>query len=457
MRKCLLISLVALLWMAAMSPVVAAPPRQGGQVVHVVQVGETLTLIARKYGVTVDEIVVANGLTDPNLIEVGQRLVIPVHSSAVQSTVYVVRAGDTLAMIARQHGVDVQDLARLNHLTNPSLIYVGQRLIIPASTSKGGQVYVVRPGDTLARIASRYEVSVWLLAQANQLANPNVIHVGQRLLIPADEASFLPAPLISLEILPPVAVQGRTVRVIVETEGEASIGGSYDGRPLFFVGEGGRYRTLIGIPAMSAPGLHPLELRVVQGESSVSLRTMIHVVEGNFGVQYLRFSGDKAQLLDPKVVVAESKRIWKVTTQATLPGMWQGRFRLPLDGDPPISTPFGMRRSYNGGPPRSSHGGIDYSVPEGTPVYAPARGRVVLAEQLQVRGNAVIINHGRGVMTGYWHLSQVDVRVGQVVEVGDLLGKVGSTGLSTGAHLHWELRVMGVPVDPLQWVSQELN
>jgi murein DD-endopeptidase MepM/ murein hydrolase activator NlpD len=81
----------------------------------------------------------------------------------------------------------------------------------------------------------------------------------------------------------------------------------------------------------------------------------------------------------------------------------------------------------------------------------------VLAEPLQIRGNAVIVDHGRGVMTGYWHLSQIDVTVGQHLDRGDLLGHVGNTGLSTGAHLHWELRVLGVQVDPLQWVRDYIE
>ena len=82
-----------------------------------------------------------------------------------------------------------------------------------------------------------------------------------------------------------------------------------------------------------------------------------------------------------------------------------------------------------------------------------ADGRVVLAEELFVRGKAVVLDHGNGVFTGYWHLSALDVAEGDVVMRGQLLGKVGSTGLSTGAHLHWELRIAGMAVDPLQWVE----
>ena len=99
------------------------------------------------------------------------------------------------------------------------------------------------------------------------------------------------------------------------------------------------------------------------------------------------------------------------------------------------------------------HEGEDLSAAAGTPVSAPAAGTVVLAEPLFVRGNAVVLDHGQGVYSGYWHLSELAVTVGERVTVGQRLGAVGSTGLSTGAHLHWELHVAGVAVDPLQWVE----
>jgi murein DD-endopeptidase MepM/ murein hydrolase activator NlpD len=136
-------------------------------------------------------------------------------------------------------------------------------------------------------------------------------------------------------------------------------------------------------------------------------------------------------------------------------GGWnpRSRFAPPLAGDFRHSSPFGSRRTYGNDPTLSAHAGEDYSAPAGTPVYAPAAGKVVLAEQLFVRGNAVVIDHGHGVFTGYWHLSELAVKAGEQVATGDLLGKVGSTGLSTGAHLHWELRVGGMAVDPLQWME----
>jgi murein DD-endopeptidase MepM/ murein hydrolase activator NlpD len=452
---------ILVLWLLLPAVAAAAPPLQEGGPVHVVQPGETLFLIAQRYGTTVQGLVAVNNLADPDRIAVGMRLMIPNigsdDSDSADSATYWVRPGDTLAIIARRYGTTADALAQRNHLTNPHLIYVGQALVVPAQ-STGGGVYVVQNGDTLARIASRYGTTVWAIAQANGLANPSLIYVGQRLLVPAaGEDSSLPSPFIALHMDPAVARQGQTVQLHVQTKGDVTLSGTYDGQPLLFVGGAGEYRTLIGVHAMAAPGMHSLELRCVQGDRQVSMRNMLYVTEGDFGVEYLTFPSDKAALLDPVLVEAEAKRVAGVMAQATLPGAWGSAFDLPLADDPLLVDPFGVRRSYDGGPATSYHGGADYAASEGTEVYAPAPGRVALAEALQVRGNAVIVDHGRGVMTGYWHLSQIDVTAGQRLDRGDLLGRVGNTGLSTGAHLHWELRVLGVQVDPLQWVRDHIE
>ena len=89
-------------------------------------------------------------------------------------------------------------------------------------------------------------------------------------------------------------------------------------------------------------------------------------------------------------------------------------------------------------------------------MYAPADGIVILAEPLQVRGNVVLIDHGDGVISGLFHVSQIDVQAGQAVAAGDLVGLVGATGLVTGSHLHWELRVGGIAVEPREWVESTL-
>jgi LysM repeat protein len=162
-------------------------------VIHVVQWGENLTGIARRHGTTIQAIVQANGLTNPNRIYAGQRLLIPVAGPLppIGGQAYIVQLGDTLTAVAYRYGVSVSAIARANNLVNPNRIYAGQRLVIPSGSVSPpaaptpGTTYTVQRGDTLARIAMRYGVSMWWIVQANNVANPNLIYPGQRLYIPA--------------------------------------------------------------------------------------------------------------------------------------------------------------------------------------------------------------------------------------------------------------------------------
>jgi murein DD-endopeptidase MepM/ murein hydrolase activator NlpD len=122
-----------------------------------------------------------------------------------------------------------------------------------------------------------------------------------------------------------------------------------------------------------------------------------------------------------------------------------------------IVSPFGRKRAYDGGAFDHFHSGTDFGGASGTPILAAASGYVVFVGPLNVRGNATIIDHGWGVFTGYWHQTEQYVQVGDFVSAGQVLGTIGSTGRVTGPHLHWELWVNGVPVDPMQWVQQSFN
>lgn len=124
--------------------------------------------------------------------------------------------------------------------------------------------------------------------------------------------------------------------------------------------------------------------------------------------------------------------------------LWRGRFTWPRK--PRITSPFGVRRVFNG-ELRSRHWGLDLAGRVGDPVRAAARGRVVLARHLYYGGKTVLLDHGHGVVTGYSHLSEVGVGVGDTVESGQVVGAVGATGRVTGPHLHWTLRVDGVRLD----------
>jgi LysM repeat protein len=196
------ILLAAVLLLGSTSPVAGSPAIQGSTV-HVVQWGETLSIIAGRYGVTVNAIVSANSLRNPDYIYAGQTLVIPTGSAAPASwgptTTYVVQRGDTLGAITARHGTTVNELVSLNSLMNPNLIYVGQVLEIPGpgatpTPSSSVCIYWVKAGDTLTKIALQYGTTVWALAIANNLANPSFIWVGQELIIPGCGTTPAPTP-----------------------------------------------------------------------------------------------------------------------------------------------------------------------------------------------------------------------------------------------------------------------
>jgi LysM repeat protein len=169
-------------------------PTLGPTTTYVVRLGDTLYSIAKRFGVSMQAIMQANGITNPNYIYVGQVLIIPNPGTTPtptptgtpsQSTTYVVKPGDTLYSLARRFGTTVEAIAQANNIVNPNLIYVGQTLVIYGTPSPPSTcTHVVRYGETLTSIARRYGTTVWTLAMLNNLANPNVIYAGQVLTVP---------------------------------------------------------------------------------------------------------------------------------------------------------------------------------------------------------------------------------------------------------------------------------
>ncbi len=117
-----------------------------------------------------------------------------------------------------------------------------------------------------------------------------------------------------------------------------------------------------------------------------------------------------------------------------------------------LSSPFGLRRFFNG-EPRNPHSGLDFASPAGTPVKAPAAGKVILVGDYFFNGKTVFVDHGQGFISMFCHLSQVDVQVGQQLARGEVLGKVGATGRATGPHLHWNVSLNDARVDPAIFIG----
>jgi murein DD-endopeptidase MepM/ murein hydrolase activator NlpD len=291
----------------------------------------------------------------------------------------------------------------------------------------------------------------------NDLDRWGLLWPGQELVVPppdAAHAGMLTFPTVSADPAP--VVQGQTVLVEVQGEGELELSAWFLGQELTFAGQEDGYWTLAGVDPLTPPGAYPLALEAVEGRSGdrLTFQATLTVAKGTFPTLNIVVPASRQSLLDPGLSEAERKKVNAVFGGLSDTPLWTGTFGLPLDGDLRITAPFGQRRSYNGGPVSSYHAGYDLGADRGTPVMAPITGTVALAEPLQVRGNAVILDHGLGVFSAFWHLSEIQVSAGEVVTPGQVVGLVGNTGLSTGPHLHWEMRVGGVPVDPMQWTQQ---
>ncbi len=390
---------------------------------------------------------------------------------------YTVQRGDTLYSIARRHNTTTAELARLNNIVNPNWLYPGQVLWLPgagcqasgaatppaptavSAASAAAQTHVVQRGDTLSQIAARYGVSVAALVAANNLPNAARIYAGQVLAIPnldaVAAAAATPAAPALFSLWPTPPVQGRVARVTVPAANLAAVTGTLGEWPILFFRDGDQYLGLVGISAVANPGAYPLTLTLTDDAGAVTTVSQpVTVAAGGYGSETLFFGPDKSPLLEPNLRAAELAQVLAAVQAVTGTRYWQGRLTMPAAGR--VTSPFGTRRSYHGGPYSytSYHDGVDLSAWAGLNVLAPAGGVVVLAETLNVRGNATIIDHGWGVYSGFWHQSAIAVKVGEVVQAGQVIGTIGNTGLSTGAHLHWSLFVGGVQVNPVPWTQE---
>jgi murein DD-endopeptidase MepM/ murein hydrolase activator NlpD len=223
---------------------------------------------------------------------------------------------------------------------------------------------------------------------------------------------------------------------------------SFEGKRVMVLPKGEGWVAVVGIPLARSPGAAQVEIR--QGAAPL---TRGFTIEGKaYATQSLKVAPRQVDLApeDAERVARESPILRQAMDTFTETPPATLRLEPPVRG--PRSSSFGLRRLFNG-QSRNPHSGMDIAAPTGTPVIAPAPGRVVETGDFFFNGNTVIVDHGQGLVTLYCHLSRIDVAPGDVVETGDLLGAVGSTGRSTGPHLHWGVSLNRAYVDPALFLA----
>jgi len=229
----------------------------------------------------------------------------------------------------------------------------------------------------------------------------------------------------------------------------ATVEGSLGPRTLVFFPYAGGQAAVVGVDVESKAGPQPWRLAVVEpGRDPRTLSGRLTIHKRDFPVQRLTLPPGMVDL-DPETerrAVAEGERLATLYRTVTPERLWRGPFVRPVAGQEP-PTGFGARRVING-KPRAPHSGTDYAAARGTPVVAANGGRVALVADFFFPGRLVVLDHGLGVYTLYFHLDTVAVGDGDGVDRGQILGTVGATGRATGPHLHFGALIGGARVDP---------
>ena len=260
----------------------------------------------------------------------------------------------------------------------------------------------------------------------------------------------IPALSQTVQVTPTNLQLGDTISVVIQQPNRnlSTPTVSMDGKtyPSFSIGQN-RFRALLPTTPLEKSGLRQLQVTTDTGTQNLT----VNLQNRSFPTQSIWLPPDKESIRGTDL---EFDRVGAFKQIVTPEKFWNGPFLRPNQG--PVSTVYGVRRYYNGEFAENYyHRGVDYADYNGSPVVAPAAGRIVLvgleSQGFEIHGNTVGIDHGQGVTSILIHLSRINVREGDMVKAGDRIGDVGSTGASTGPHLHWGLYVHGQAVDPVPW------
>jgi murein DD-endopeptidase MepM/ murein hydrolase activator NlpD len=266
--------------------------------------------------------------------------------------------------------------------------------------------------------------------------------------MPASAGSKAIQPKITLS---PKKIGSGDILLVTVSGVTGTVEGAFDGKKIHFNPAKKSYAAIVGIDLLAEPGKYPLDITA----NGAAVRRTVKVSKKAYRTQHLKMPKDMVELSPENEARAEREgqkmaAIWPNQTER----LWTGNFMNPREGE--IGTEFGVKRFMND-IPKNPHTGVDVTAEEGEEVHAPNNGSVALVDEQYFAGNAIVLDHGQGIYTMFFHLSKVLVGPGQKVNKGDVIGLVGATGRASGAHLHWGVRVQGARVDPLELIKLKLE
>lgn len=428
---------------------------------YVVEYGDTLSWIALRFDTTVEDIQSLNGLTADSGLHPGDRLKIPTLAGmkGILTTEFV-PLGSSLTSLSRRSQAEPADLIKANQLTSPSELFIGREIVMTRSEDDPAMETMasLTPGESFFEASILAGLNTWQLTEMNRLDNPTRGLPLDTYFKPSevDSPSNLAIPglkSIVIDNLP--LIQGDTYLIKVTSDNPVTVKASLNGKEPEFVDMGSGIQMAYGsIHALTDVGVYPLTMEFTNSSGETyRFDQYVMINSGNFAT-------DKPLDVDPATVGTEEVKqedvVFKeIVAPITPVQQWEGLWYSPAQDADCIISYFGSRRTYNDDPGLYYHTGLDLGYCKGTDVYAPANGTVVgvLPDQV-VRGNTLVIDHGLGVYTIYMHLNSFNVSEGDKVSPGQLIAIIGTTGRSTGPHLHFEVDIQGTPVNPLTWLRR---
>jgi len=212
----------------------------------------------------------------------------------------------------------------------------------------------------------------------------------------------------------------------------------------------------LGVSRYETPGKKALNITIEFRDQTRHNDTIpIHVGAANFKKEHITLTPQKNKINRNRTSRTNENTVIRSKFNTVSPRQYsQGGFMWPVEGR--VTSEFGTQRVYNNRP-GAMHAGIDISRKTGAPIRATQRGRVILVQSLLIHGKTVMIDHGYGIVSIYNHMHRMDVTPNQMVSQGDIIGTVGSTGVSTGSHLHFGISIQSVRVNPRSWIGHGIN
>jgi len=256
----------------------------------------------------------------------------------------------------------------------------------------------------------------------------------------------------------PVARGGAAALLVEGVPAGTRLTALFSGRPLVFVPSPRGLAGLFGADVMLKPGQYPLAVSWSPSQGKEERRRLsLRVVDKDYGTRRLTFPKGQVELsrADLERHEREKAEVEKALATLSPARLWQGAFLRPVPGE--VVSAFGRRTVVNEEPRQKPHTGVDLKASAGQPIQSPAAGLVLLADFHFFAGGSIYLDHGQGLITMFFHLSEIQVKPGEKVQRGQIIGRAGATGRVSGPHLHYGLYLGGARIDPLAFQALTQN